>query len=378
MQRKEMNDEEITADHHFENYVGGLTGGQPLSSEVRNFYEPRLGYDFSHVKVHTDSVASRSAQSINALAYTSGSNIVFNNGQYSPNTDTGKRLLAHELTHVVQQKSNNISMLQRMAACPASLRDDEPIPPGWRIYPGPTSVFHCGFRTILENRAPTPDDPMNECVYDHSGVLVDDSHPYSGCKGTPDQYDSRTDPIRHATIDSGGIVRQGIPAFITSRVYDVSTAIANGINAADRTIRGLTNAIGNVLLQSILTGKAICDPANWTFHVSVPGRTRRHLNVMGALLSSISLSGSLDNLLRNLTRPLRDFNIVGLLTEISADMNMAMQSGGDPTRISPDEIGIMSLYQFVEWLRTRSFISYNRPPEQIAQELLQAGGTTQP
>ncbi len=109
MQRKEMNGEEITADNNLESYVGSLSGsGQPLPNEVRNFYEPRFGYDFSNVKVHTDGVAAKSAQLINALAYTSGNNIVFNNGQYSPNTDSGKRLMGHELTHVVQQ-SNGIT-----------------------------------------------------------------------------------------------------------------------------------------------------------------------------------------------------------------------------------------------------------------------------
>ena len=105
MQRKEMNGEETTADSNLENYVGGLSSsGQPLPNEVRNFYEPRFGYDFRNVKVHTDTVAGKSAQSINALAYTSGNNIVFNDGQYSPNTDSGKRLIGHELTHVVQQQ----------------------------------------------------------------------------------------------------------------------------------------------------------------------------------------------------------------------------------------------------------------------------------
>jgi hypothetical protein len=106
MQRKEMNGSETTADAGLESYVGNLqSGGQALSTEARSFYEPRFGYDFSNVKVHTDSIAAKSAQSINALAYTSGSNIVFNSGQYSPNTDSGKRLLGHELTHVVQQGS---------------------------------------------------------------------------------------------------------------------------------------------------------------------------------------------------------------------------------------------------------------------------------
>ena len=107
--RKEMNGNETTADHTLESYLGNLNGsGQSLTGEVRNFYEPRFGHDFSNVKVHTDSVAVKSAQSINALAYTSGNNIVFNSGQYSPNTDSGKRLLGHELTHVVQQRQNTI------------------------------------------------------------------------------------------------------------------------------------------------------------------------------------------------------------------------------------------------------------------------------
>lgn len=102
MQRKEIDEEEKDANNNLENYVGGSgSGGQPLPNETRNFYEPGFGYDFSHVKVHTDNVAAKS--SINALAYTSGSNIVFNKGQYSTDTESGKKLLAHELTHLVQQ-----------------------------------------------------------------------------------------------------------------------------------------------------------------------------------------------------------------------------------------------------------------------------------
>ena len=82
------------------------SGGQTLPNEVRNFYEPRFGYDFSNVKVHTNSLAAKSAQSINALAYTSGNSIVFNEGQYASGTENGRRLLGHELTHVIQQKSS--------------------------------------------------------------------------------------------------------------------------------------------------------------------------------------------------------------------------------------------------------------------------------
>lgn len=104
VQRKGTSGQQASADSGLETYIGSLNGGgQALPDEVRSFYEPRFGYDFSQVRVHTDTVAAKSAESINALAYTSGSNIVFNSGQYSPDTDGGRQLLAHELTHVMQQ-----------------------------------------------------------------------------------------------------------------------------------------------------------------------------------------------------------------------------------------------------------------------------------
>ncbi|MGH9764800.1 MAG: DUF4157 domain-containing protein [Blastocatellia bacterium] len=78
--------------------------GQPLDSTTRAFMEPRFGHDFSRVRVHTDRRAGESARATNALAYTAGQNVVFGEGNYRPNTPDGKRLLAHELTHVVQQE----------------------------------------------------------------------------------------------------------------------------------------------------------------------------------------------------------------------------------------------------------------------------------
>ncbi|MBE9515177.1 MAG: DUF4157 domain-containing protein [Chloroflexi bacterium] len=80
-------------------------GGQPLPESVRAFFEPRFGYDFSQVRLHTDTQAAESAQALNARAFTAGGNIVFGSGQYEPKTATGRKLLSHELTHVVQQES---------------------------------------------------------------------------------------------------------------------------------------------------------------------------------------------------------------------------------------------------------------------------------
>jgi hypothetical protein len=84
-------------------------GGHPLPQSIRSFYESRFGRDFSNVRVHTDNKAAETAKSIDAKAFTIGKYMVFGTGQYSPGTSSGKRLLAHELTHVVQQKKNTIS-----------------------------------------------------------------------------------------------------------------------------------------------------------------------------------------------------------------------------------------------------------------------------
>ena len=78
-------------------------GGQQLPKSVRSFFESRFGYDFSGVRVHTDSRAAETAKAVSATAFTTGKDVVFGAGEYAPEASTGKRLLAHELTHVVQQ-----------------------------------------------------------------------------------------------------------------------------------------------------------------------------------------------------------------------------------------------------------------------------------
>jgi len=82
------------------------SSGQPLDSATRNFVESRFGDDFSQVRVHTGSKAAESARTMNAQAYTVGRDVVFGGGQYATATIEGKRLLAHELTHVLQQQNS--------------------------------------------------------------------------------------------------------------------------------------------------------------------------------------------------------------------------------------------------------------------------------
>ena len=82
--------------------------GMPLGPAVRTDMESRFGADFSDVRVHTGEDAHVSAKSVNAHAYTVGTNIVFQRGTYAPESPAGRTMLAHELTHVVQQRSGPV------------------------------------------------------------------------------------------------------------------------------------------------------------------------------------------------------------------------------------------------------------------------------
>ncbi|MDX1530151.1 MAG: DUF4157 domain-containing protein [Rhodothermales bacterium] len=96
-------------------------GGQPLPPPERRFFESRFGHDFGRVRVHTDARAAGLAHAVNALAFTVGRDVVFGSGAYAPGTDAGRRLIAHELTHVIQQGANGPApaapaVLQRQGA----------------------------------------------------------------------------------------------------------------------------------------------------------------------------------------------------------------------------------------------------------------------
>lgn len=87
--------------------------GQPLDASTGAVMGHRFGHDFSHVQVHADERAGISAHALNALAYTAGSHVVFGAGRYAPHSTDGRRLLAHELTHVVQQSVGEVGDTNR-------------------------------------------------------------------------------------------------------------------------------------------------------------------------------------------------------------------------------------------------------------------------
>ncbi len=98
--------------------------GEPLAANARAFFEPRLGHDFSNIRVHADSEAAASAKAINAGAYTVGNDVVFAAGAYAPSSEVGRELLAHELVHVLQQGASP-SVIRRQAATAAPKKDGD-------------------------------------------------------------------------------------------------------------------------------------------------------------------------------------------------------------------------------------------------------------
>ena len=90
------------------------SSGQPLDPATRNVFDERFGRDFSRVRVHTGAQAAESARTVNASAYTVGQDVVFGSGQYAPHTGVGRRLLAHELAHTIQQEAIGPSFARKI------------------------------------------------------------------------------------------------------------------------------------------------------------------------------------------------------------------------------------------------------------------------
>jgi hypothetical protein len=122
--------------------------GQPLDAQTRGFMEPRFGHDFSQVRVHSDARATESAQAVNALAYTVGRDVVFGKGEYEPGTSEGRRLLAHELTHVVQQGGREHYSAESLVGFPTDVfeREAESI----------TNMVSAGKSAAVSKRTDTP------------------------------------------------------------------------------------------------------------------------------------------------------------------------------------------------------------------------------
>ena len=192
--------------------------GQPLDATTREFFSARFGHDFGKVRVHADAEAAESARSVNALAYTVGRDVVFGAGQFAPGTRVGRQLLAHELTHVVQQGEDGGSV-QRAS-------DDDPVQE-----PDDDST---GFSQTVQDALNDPQGAAEKLVTDQLNQLANEPskspslYSHAGCPATFCQpFDNYY--VAQAKLKlAGAAILAGIAKEIGSAVVPIWATYMNG------------------------------------------------------------------------------------------------------------------------------------------------------
>jgi len=210
--------------------------GTPLDAGTRAYMEPRFGYDFSKVRVHTDAKAAASARAVNALAYTAGNDVVFSSRQYSPGTMEGRRLISHELTHVVQQQYSNISntpvIQRRVSYCCREVQTGNSF---LDAVSGLLGLEHCWIKTDTKTAGmgPAEGGPLPSWPFGIETAITDHSAETStNCQSIPDADENCVNnalvigtstgewgPFNNCNTFAEGVIRQcggSIPSSISS------------------------------------------------------------------------------------------------------------------------------------------------------------------
>jgi outer membrane protein OmpA-like peptidoglycan-associated protein len=215
--------------------------GDPLPDRVRSFFEPRLGHDFSGVRIHADQQAAESAHQVQALAYTVGRDIVFGAGQFQPESNSGRRLIAHELAHVVQQNGVPNKQNAQTKSTPLSLQrmgDVSHVPAGFACLipdtPTPTSITDVLFGENSSRLTRTAIRDIDAFVARWRGVSTDPLVRVDGFASTdgPDALNWRLSCDRahsvvaelvHPTSGGTGIPTDKIDTFAQGETDEFST-----------------------------------------------------------------------------------------------------------------------------------------------------------
>jgi len=233
--------------------------GRPLDAGTRKFMESRFGQDFGQVRIHTDGRAAESASAIQARAYTSGRDVVFGEGEYQPSSESGRRLLAHELAHVGQQ-DKACNTVQRMShvdalaygrslerrypgwlnvlpSCPCTYPQAQASPVfegGWLINNFITNSYHPGTANQVRSKKGYQSDESGEtnhgqqCCYDERDNLITEG---PGA-GTPDVWSATAEYSKHQEFDVSTFNRLGW------RIYNQYWIPNNGNNCPSNSGEG--------------------------------------------------------------------------------------------------------------------------------------------
>ncbi|MDO9236677.1 MAG: DUF4157 domain-containing protein [Aquabacterium sp.] len=168
------------------------SSGRPLEPALRQDMGQRFGYDFSQVRVHSDEAAEQSAQEVKANAYTVGHNIVFGAGRFTPGTHEGRRLIAHELTHVVQQSATQ-SLLQRDLGFEFQLHDNTITTNKGRPFPRKAGKFF--------HRVPPADKHGLELQTDSGSFMEFETHHFQKWSDLEVQIKNAVDVVQEIKKD---------------------------------------------------------------------------------------------------------------------------------------------------------------------------------
>jgi len=199
-----------------------LSPGQALDPATRVFMEARFGQDFGSVLVHTDNRAADSARSINAVAYTVGSDVVFGAGQYAPATAAGRKLLAHELAHTIQQQAGHGAawiLRQPIAGPPASTDVAGPPDP----------------RSPIQQRLNEFQDRMRASYHTPDGAIANVAPPFGMGAGYPEQQATVQDATHKVHLEN---VKKKAPRI--AQIYYSRVKYARGSSAE---IQAVTQAL---------------------------------------------------------------------------------------------------------------------------------------
>ncbi len=390
-----------------------------MDSNTRAFMEQRIGTDFSSVRIHTDEQAAGLSQSLNARAFTYGSHIFFNRNQYVPHTVGGRQLLAHELTHVIQQSRSQHRGIQRDATDDARLDDPNfliclaltyvGLPPGlWR------TLVNQMLRAVSEQYREQYGEERGAERFAEFSAAYSTWSLFNKVKAVLTFVgESRIGPItirlaqaqavraaalraleragiRTASmVAASQIIRKvsvylelawaaGSFLYCTAEQYavlvrDLSMMMIGAIVSTIQTISQMAGSIGaairETISQVIRVAQAKMNIANWIYAPEVPQRARRHLN---AIALSARLARDIDTYLSYLGRPLNNYEAAALLLpELAEDLNSAMRSRGGFSQLitfTPDFLGGLSPQTLLDLMIDYRFIRFRRSPEELAAE----------
>jgi hypothetical protein len=391
-------------------------GGQPMPPSERAFFEPRFGHSFADIRIHTDHAAGESARAIGALAYASGTHIVFAPGQYSPSSTRGRRMLAHELAHTLQQEggAGAAESVQRQGAG-AEERANDPnfllclalcelgIPPNlWR------TVVNEILSAVSQEYRDRLGDMRGSQEFESWRAAFTVMSTFNKLKAVLAFLgESRIGPltIRHpaaqairravlarlaerglqsATLEvASQIVRKVALAIevaiaagcttycgamaMTNALLDFSTAALNAATSFVSALSELGAGLGRAIARPILVAQARMNPANWSLS-ALPARSRAH---MGAIGLAFRLAFTPDRFLASMARPLSSYNIRQILVELAQDINAALRARGGFAQLvafTADFIGGLTPLQFVDILKDYRLLSFVQDPEALVDQ----------